>query len=260
MPVTAVTRAELVAGARAVAPMLVGVIPFGLVAGATPATTGLGGGTSIGLSTIVFAGASQLAAADVLADGGAALVAVIAACTINLRMLLYSASLAPHLTHVPLRQRVFMAYLLTDQAYAVSITRWAGEEVRAGEGGAAVDPERRVPYYLGAALMLWANWQVCTIVGVLIGSAVPESLPLDFAVPLVFLVLLVPAITSRPAAVAALVGGGVAVLTGEAGAGHLTVLFGAVAGIVAGAVAEAAIDRRAARDDTPLPPQPGFAP
>ena len=115
--------------------MLVGVIPFGLVAGATPATTGLGGGTSIGLSTIVFAGASQLAAADVLADGGSALVAVIAACTINLRMLLYSASLAPHLAHVPLRRRLLMAYVLTDQAYAVSITRWTGEAVRASDGG-----------------------------------------------------------------------------------------------------------------------------
>jgi predicted branched-subunit amino acid permease len=258
--VSTTARAELVAGAKAVAPMLVGVVPFGLVAGATPATTGLGGGTSIGLSTIVFAGASQLAAADVLADGGAALVAVIAACTINLRMLLYSASLAPYLTRVPLRRRLFMAYLLTDQAYAVSITRWTGEEVRAGEGGPAPDLDQRVPYYLGAALTLWANWQVCTIVGVLIGAAVPDSLPLDFAVPLVFLVLLVPAITSRPAAVAAIVGGLVAVASDEAGAGHLGVLFGALAGIAAGAVAEAELERRAARDDTPLPPHPGPAP
>ncbi|MEO7430003.1 MAG: AzlC family ABC transporter permease [Acidimicrobiales bacterium] len=253
-------RTELIAGAKAVAPMLVGVIPFGLVAGATPATTGLGGGTSIGLSTIVFAGASQLAATDVLAHGGSALVAVIAACTINLRMLLYSASLAPHLSHVPLRRRLFMAYLLTDQAYAVSITRWTGEAVRAGEGGPAPELDRRVPYYLGAGLLLWANWQVCTIVGVLIGSAVPDSLPLDFAVPLVFLVLLVPAITSRPAAVAALSGGGAAVLSAELGAGHLAVLFGAVTGIAAGALAEVAVERRGARDDTPLPPQPGLAP
>jgi predicted branched-subunit amino acid permease len=260
MPSTTVVRAELLAGARAVAPMLVGVIPFGLVAGATPATTGLGGGTSIGLSTIVFAGASQLAAADVLADGGGALVAVIAACTINLRMLLYSASLAPHLAHVPLRRRLLMAYLLTDQAYAVSITRWTDEADRAAEGGPAPEPDRRVPYYLGAAVLLWANWQVCTVVGIFIGAAVPDSLPLDFAVPLVFLVLLVPAITSRPAAIAAIAGGGTAVLSAEAGAGHLAVLFGAIAGIAAGALAEAALERRAARDETPLPPGPGLAP
>lgn len=253
-------RAELIAGAKAVAPMLVGVIPFGLVAGATPVATGLGGGPSIGLSTIVFAGASQLAAAEVLADGGSALVAVIAACTINLRMLLYSASLAPHLIHVPLRRRLFMAYLLTDQAYAVSISRWSAEEVRGGEGGPAPDPTRRLPYYLGAGLLLWVNWQLCTVAGILIGTAVPDSLPLDFAIPLVFLVLLVPVITSRPAAVAALVGGGTAVLAAQAGASHLSVLVGALSGIAAGASAEVLLERRTPRDDTPLPPDPGRAP
>lgn len=241
--------------------MLVGVIPFGLVAGATPATTGLGGGVSIGLSTIVFAGASQLAAADALADGGSALVAVVAACTINLRLLLYSASLAPHLAAVPMRRRLLIGYLLTDQAYAVSITRWTREADDEASGGPpAPGLERKVPYYFGAAVLLWANWQVCTIVGVLIGSAVPDSLPLDFAVPLVFLVLLVPAISSRPAAVAAIVGGLVALFADEVGAGHLSVLFGALGGIAAGAGAEATLDHRAARDDTPVPPEPGPAP
>ena len=239
--------------------MLVGVIPFGLVAGATPATSGLGGDAAIGLSTIVFAGASQLAAADALADGSSALIAIIAACTINLRMLLYSASLAPHLTEVPLRRRLFMAYLLTDQAYAVSISRWTREASVDGTPGAAANQAARVPFYLGAALTLYVNWQICTVIGVLIGSAVPDSLPLDFAVPLVFVVLLVPSITSRPAIVAALVGGLVALFAGEAGAAHLGVLFGALGGIAAGALAEAALDRRA-HDDTPLPPTPGLAP
>jgi predicted branched-subunit amino acid permease len=241
--------------------MLVGVIPFGLVAGATPATTGLGGGVSIGLSTIVFAGASQLAAADVLADGGAALVAVIAACTINLRLLLYSASIAPHFAEVPMRRRLLMGYLLTDQAYAVSITRWTQDDDAAAAGGPpAPGLDHKVPYYFGAAVLLWVNWQICTIVGVLIGSAVPEALPLDFAVPLVFLVLLVPAISSRPAAVAAIVGGLVALFAQEGGAGHLSVLFGALSGIAAGAFAEAMIDRRGPRDETPLPPDPGVIP
>ena len=258
---TPTARAELLAGAKAVAPMLVGVIPFGLVAGATPATNGLGGAAAIGLSTIVFAGASQLAAAEALADGGAALVAVIAACTINLRLLLYSASIAPHLAQVPMRRRLLIGYLLTDQAYAVSITRWTQEaDDEAAGGPPAPGLDHKVPYYLGAALLLWANWQVCTIIGILIGSAVPDSLPLDFAVPLVFLVLLVPAISSKPAAVAALFGGLVALLADEAGAGHLGVLFGALAGIAAGAVAEAAMDHWGPRDETPLPPEPGVVP
>ena len=222
--------------------MLVGVIPFGLVAGATPATTGLGGGTSIGLSTLVFAGASQLAAADALADRSTALVAIIAACTINLRLLLYSASLAPYVSKARLRTRLLMAYVLTDQAYAVSVTRWS-EEVALGDEPSL---DHKLPYYFGAAFTLWLNWQLCTIVGVLIGSAVPKSLPLEFAVPLVFLVLLVPAITSKAAVVAATVGGVAALVADELGAGHIGVLVGALAGIAAGACAEIVVERRSA--------------
>ncbi|MDP9072000.1 MAG: AzlC family ABC transporter permease, partial [Actinomycetota bacterium] len=196
---------EARAGAVAVAPMLIGVVPFGLVAGAAPVSAGLGGWTAVGLSTIVFAGASQLAAADVLAHGGSAVVAVLAAWTINLRMVLYSASLAPYLSHEPTRRRLAAAYLLTDQAYALAVSRWAG-------GG---DPEARLPYYLGAASLLWAAWQAATVVGVLIGAAVPDEVPLDFAVPLVFLVLLVPLLATRPAVAAAVAAGVAAVAAAE---------------------------------------------
>ena len=226
---------EVRAGAASIAPMLVGVVPFGLVAGATPAANGFSVWAAVGLSSIVFAGASQLATVDVLANGGSAVVAALAACTINLRMLLYSASLAPLLAGEPLRRRLGAAYLLTDQAYAVSITRWTAEGDR---------PEGRIPFYVGGGVLLWAVWQASTVVGALIGSAVPDDLPLDFAVPLVFLVLLVPAITSRPAAVAALAGGGAAVAAAEASAGPLSVMVGAVAGIIAGAAAEAVGERR----------------
>lgn len=243
------TRQEAVAGMRSVAPMLVGVIPFGLVVGATPATNGLGGGAAIGFSTLVFAGASQLTAIDSLADGASALVAVVAACTVNLRLLLYSASLAPHVTELPLRKRLLMGYVLTDQAYAVSISRWTAEEEAAAAGGPPPPSlERRMAYYFGAAFLLWVNWQIVTIIGILIGSAVPDSLPLPFAVPLVFLVLLVPAITNRPAAVAAIVGGLTALASAEWGPAHMEVLFGALAGIAAGAWAEGREERRQLRE------------
>src|SRR5437879_10998814 len=114
-------RDDVLAGARAVAPMLVGVVPFGLVAGASPVTHGLGGAVAVGFSVIVFAGASQLAAIDVLGSGGSAFVAAAAAWTINLRLLLYSSSLAPHLARERLRTRAVVAYLLTAQAFAVRI-------------------------------------------------------------------------------------------------------------------------------------------
>ncbi|MGH9158248.1 MAG: AzlC family ABC transporter permease [Acidimicrobiales bacterium] len=219
---------EARAGVAAVVPMLVGVVPFGLVAGAAPVAGGLGGWSSVGLSTLVFAGASQLATADVLADGGSIVVAVLAAWTINLRMLLYSASLAPFLGHEPMRRRLLAAYLLTDQAYALSITRWSSGR----------DARSRLAYYFGAGLVLWAAWQASTVVGVLIGGAVPDAVPLDFAIPLVFLVLLVPVVTTGPAVAAALAGGAGAVAAAGLGAGPLSVLVGALAGIVAGTVAD----------------------
>jgi branched chain amino acid efflux pump len=157
------------AGAKAVAPQLIGVIPFGLVAGATPADAGLGIGAAAGFSTIVFAGASQLAAIDVLTHGGTVLVAVLAAYTINLRMVLYSASLAPYLTEEKLGRRMLASYLLVDQVYAVAVNRWPDPD------DPASPTEARIPFMIGAGLLLWSSWQASTMVGAVIGPAVPDA-------------------------------------------------------------------------------------
>ena len=225
---------EVRAGVAAMVPMMIGAVPFGLVAGATPVSRGLGGGAAVGLSSIVFAGASQLAVVDVLSTGGSVAVAVLAAWTINLRMILYSASVAPYLRHESKRRRLAVAYLLTDQAYAMSVARWAR----------GVEPERRLPYYFGAACTLWLVWMASTVVGALVGASVPASIPLDFAIPLVFLVLLVPAVTTRPSLVAAVVAGAGAVTAAELGAGHMSIFVGAVSGIVAGTIADVVVDER----------------
>jgi predicted branched-subunit amino acid permease len=108
---------------------------------------------------------------------------------------------------------------------------------------------RRLWFYLGAALTLWGAWQVSTVVGALVGNAVPEDVPLGFAVPLVFLVLLVPTVTDRPSVVAAVVGGGAAVASGALGAGPLAVMIGAVCGIVAGAVVDRSAERSGDRSE-----------
>ena len=227
---------EARAGALAAAPMLFGIVPFGLVAGATPVAEGLGGWASVGLSTIVFAGASQLVIVDVLGQGGSAVVAILAAWTINLRMVLYSASVAPYLSHEPTARRLVAAYLLVDQNYALSVSRWAGDADR--------DPERRLSYFVGAGLLLWTGWQAATVAGVLVGAAVPDDIPLDFAVPLVFLVLLVPLLADRPAIIAAVTGGATAVVAAELGAGPAATVVGATLGIAAGVVADARLQPR----------------
>jgi 4-azaleucine resistance transporter AzlC len=205
---------------------MVGIVPFGLVAGAAAVRVGLSGLHAVGLSVLVFAGASQLAAIELFGKNASIAVIVVTVLVINLRMTMYSASLAPYLQAFSTRWRAGMAYVLTDQAYALSVTKFRADE--------SVD---RKWYYLGTALPLWVVWQICTVVGVFVGARVPDSLPLEFAVPLTFLAILVPTITDSPSAVAAAVGGSIAVV----GSGlplNLGLITGAVTGVIAGLVVE----------------------
>ena len=219
-------RRSFLGGVRAVAPVLVGIVPFGLVAGAAAVRVGLSGVQAVGLSVVVFAGASQLAAIELLGSDARLAVVVVTALVINLRMVMCSASIAPYFRETVTRWRAGIAYLLTDQAYALSVTRFGADR-----------PVRQRWYYLGAAAPLWAVWQVCTVLGIVAGARVPESLPLSFAVPLTFLALLVPAVTDRASGAAAVVGGSVAVL----GAGlplNLGLIAGGVGGVLAGLLVE----------------------
>ncbi|MGI8663809.1 MAG: AzlC family ABC transporter permease [Acidimicrobiales bacterium] len=211
-------------GARAMLPLLVGVIPFGIVAGAVAVDNGLGAGAAVASSVIIFAGASQLALYEVLGDGGSAFVAAVAAWSINARLLLYSASLAPHLAGEPLRRRLLVGYLLSDQAYAAAIARYVEEPERGG----------RTQFVLGAGATLWLSWQAATICGVLVGTSIPADAPIEGVVPLVFLVLLLPMLRTRPAVAAAAVGGTAALIAAQLGAGGLATLIGGLAGVGAG--------------------------
>ena len=174
-------------GAAAILPMLIGVVPFGLIAGTTPVTGGLGMSAAVGFSTIVFAGASQLVAIDSLISGKGAAVAIMAAIAINLRLLLYSASLAPEFGRLPFRDRMKIAYLLTDQAYAVTHAEAENNRAATPDPRVALDEagtKNLYRYYMGAGLTLWGSWQIATIVGGLIGNSIPSDIPVDFAVPL----------------------------------------------------------------------------
>jgi len=224
--------AEARRGLRDVAPILLGVAPFALVAGATAVNAGLSPLQAAGLSLVVFAGASQLAAIELLGDNAELLIVLATGVVINLRMLMYSASIAPHFRAFRTRWKAACSYILTDQAYALSVARYTGVS-------ADLDPTARRWYYLAVGGSLWAVWQLCTLVGIAVGARVPPVWGLEFAVPLVFLSLLIPATTSWPKLVAAAVGGGVAV----AGAVfsiplNLGLIAGGIAGVAAGVFAD----------------------
>lgn len=218
-------RASFRRGVVDTAPIAVGIIPFGLVAGAAAVDAGLGVDGAMALSLLVFAGASQLAAIDLLGREAPAVVVLLTVAVINLRMAMYSAALAPILGRYRRPARLSAAYVLVDQAFALTVAR-------DGEWG---ERWHALAYYVGVALPLWLLWQVDTLVGALVGAALPEWLPLSATLPLVFLALLVPAVSDRATLVAAVVSGTLATVFADL-AFNLGLLVGAFSGIVAGSL------------------------
>ncbi len=181
------------AGVRSVLPASPGLIPFGLIYGVTAMKAHLTGFLASLFSITVFAGASQLAALDLYTSGAPLAVIVMTGLIINLRFVMYSASLAPHLQDRSLMERAFMGYILTDQAYALSVIRYD-----------KATPVHKAGYYLGAAISLWCIWQASTLAGFLAGATAPPELNLDFAIPLTFMALIFPSINTRPKAFTAI--------------------------------------------------------
>lgn len=217
------------AGLRAELPLLIGVAPFGLIYGALAMDAGLGRAASQLMSSIVFAGSAQFVAADLFADGAPALVILLTVAVVNLRHLLYSASMAPYLAHLPLRWKIGLSYLLTDEAYAPSILELERRGMTATSHW----------FVLGAGLGLWTTWQTSTALGIWLGAAIPASWPLDFALPITFIGMVVPTLVTAPLVAAAASAGVVATLA-HGLPFKLGLVLAAVSGIAAGTMADRA--------------------
>ena len=220
------TRNAFLRGAIRGAPIATSVLPFSLVAAVSATDAGMSSLETVGLSVVVFAGAAQLAALELARADAPALFIIGAAVVVNLRFALYSASLSRHVRNLPTRTRAAMAYLLTDQAYALSIDNYESDA-----------PADGLWFYFGAAASLWFAWQLGTLAGIAVGAGVPPELSLDFAVALAFIALAVPALSSMPALAAAVTS--VAVYIVAAGLPYgVGLLPAAGAGMLAGSVAE----------------------
>ena len=207
---------------------MLGVIPFGLVAGVSAASVGLPSVQAIAMSALVFAGASQLAGLQLIASGAPLFVILLTTFFINLRFMMYSASLAPFLARLSGGSRSFLAYFMTDQAYALSIRRFTNEPNMPYKG----------LYYLGFAAPIWCVWMIATAVGVFVGAQVPEGWSLEFTIPLIFMALIFPAITDRAAAAAALAAG-VTAVAAHSLPFNLALIVAAFVGIGTGVLVEA---------------------
>lgn len=225
-------RPAFLLGLRAISPLLVGVVPFGVIYGVVALQSGIPPLAAMAMSSLVFAGSAQFLLAQLVAAGAPLLLAAGAVGLVNLRHALYSASVAPLLARLPRRWKLLLAYLLTDEAYAAAIPHLLDRAPGA--------PPSAFSHWIlfGSGLGLWAAWQLSTIAGVLIGEQLPPDLGLDFALPLTFIAIVVPMIDSRALFLASLAAGAAAVAL--AGLPYKLGLFcAALAGLVVGAALSA---------------------
>jgi predicted branched-subunit amino acid permease len=227
------SRPDFVAGARDMTPPLVGLLPFGLVCGVGAQSAGASPWEALGMSALMFSGAAQILAAQLIAAGAPVAVTIVTCMVVGLRFLMYSAAMAPHLKPLPSRWRHALAFLLTDQAFAAGIRRFR-------ETG---DTRDGSSYFLGAGLLLWSTWQVSCFAGYWVGNVIPAAWSLDFIVPLCFLALLVPALEDRSTRVAALAAG-IAVVALDALPMRLSLVCAGLVGIAAGMLAQSRRDSR----------------
>jgi 4-azaleucine resistance transporter AzlC len=221
-------RREFLAGVRAELPIAVGVIPFGLIYGVVALASGLPPWPAVAMSSLVFAGSAQFLGARLIGMATPGLLVVLTTFIVNVRHALYAFSLAPYLQERMRGWRWVLAYLLTDEAYAVTILHYRQEETAGGP---------RHWFWLGSGLTLWLVWQLSTVAGVVLGAEVPASWQLDFALPLTFIGILVPTLKERPTQAAALAAGWMAVLA-FALPYKLGLILATLAGILVGFVWE----------------------
>ena len=179
---------------------------------------------AMAMSIAVYAGASMVASAQLLASGSPALLVILATLFINLRFMMYSASLRQHFAHAPLRTRMFTAYLTADNAYGLLLGR---------EG----DESSKLAYFLGSASVIWVVWQIAVGTGIVVGAGLPASWRLEFAAPLAFIAMTIPLLRDR-AMVAAALAAGLAVLAGHALPLKLSIALAAFVGIGTGLLME----------------------
>ena len=233
--------AEFWGGVRGELPLLLGVIPFGIIFGALAMQSSqLNQVQAQAMSAIIFGGSAQFIAAQLLKDKATFFVTVLTVFVVNLRHALYSASMAPLVRHLSAGWKAILAYLLTDEAYAVGIARYGRpDSLRTGNHAHW--------YFLGCGLTLWTSWQLSTTFGVFIGTQVSDEIRslLEFTLPLTFIAVVVPNLKSVGGVAAALISG-LAILVFNTLPFNSGLLVAATVGIAAGFSADSLTRRRTA--------------
>lgn len=229
-------RAEFLAGMKATIPLVIGAIPFGIIFGAVAVTNGISPTGTMAMSLFVFAGSAQFIAAGLVASGVGVALIILTTFIVNLRHTLYSATLAPHMKHLPQRWLAPLAFWLTDESFVVVIARYSKAD--------------RSPYkhwfFLGSAVFMYVNWQLCTLVGLLAGQSIPadqvSALGLDFAAVVTFTGMLIPLVKTRAALISVVVAASSSIIFYGLPS-RLGLIAAALLGMAAGVVAESWLRR-----------------
>lgn len=238
MPPTSATvefaspRAAWIAGATSVTPFLFGTIPFGLVTGIATKAAGLSLEASIAMTLMVFAGTAQISALPLISAGAPVLVIILTAFIVNLRFMIYSATVAPYFRDLPLRWKFLIGYFVTDTGFAMFMRKVADRP----------SMEHRHWYFIGGGMMIGLVWSVSAVIGIVAGARVPASWQLEFAATVGIIAILAAVIRNKAELSAAIIGGSVALA-----AMHLPMklglVIGAVAGIAGGVLTQRMLDR-----------------
>lgn len=245
-------------GVRSVLPILIGVVPFGMIYGVLALEAGLTEIQSQAMSAIIFAGSAQIITTQLIHLGTPGVVMILTIAVVNLRHMLYSAAMAPYLQHLKPAWKMVLSYLLTDEAFAVTAIYYQNTDrdfsgnivhedrdnkpelehnITINMTTANYQIDQRHWFFLGSGLMLWASWQISTATGIYLGAIIPESWSLDFTLALTFIALVVPNLKDK-ASFAAAISAGVVALIIFSTPYKLGLLIATVIGIFCGVLVE----------------------
>ena len=163
-----------------VSPLMIPVVPFGLIYGILAIDIGFSPLATMGMSLIVFGGASQIILLQLFSAGASSLVIISSVGAVNSRHLLYGAVVSEHVSDLKMIWKIIVSYFLIDQAFAISNEYFKKSKEK-----------NKYFHLIGGGFTCWVVWQTTTFLGIILGAAIPEKLGLSFAIPLTFLAILV---------------------------------------------------------------------
>lgn len=216
-------------------PFLLMVGPFGMLFGVVATEAGMTVLQSMVMTSVVVAGAAQFSAVQILNDGQAFYIAVLTGLAVNMRMAMYSASIAKYVGEAPIYKRALLSYLMVDQTYALGVSKYEQEP--------DMSINEKLGYFYGTAFLIFPTWFITSYIGIIVGAAIPPEYALDFAIPVAFLAIVAPNLRSIPHIVAAVVSVIIALILQDIPY-NLWLMIAAVIAMIAGAQTEKWLEAR----------------